>query len=250
MVCLSRSLSCSLLFWLLLLLFCLLDRTLVAHLVQQVCHLAFLLIGLLQLVQQLGLFDLQLLSNLFSLACLLYLLLDSVVVATLETVHVHRRQGAESRFCPGMTFSDFEELLLSLLQEADVVALNEFIDSYLLRLDIVIGIPIGVKSSLHAILNPLLRLNSILIKLSPIVLLGFFQMLLMLHHEVDSSLLFQIAIFTKLLLLLEVTDPLGGPLLLFTQLDNSVFDLVPLVLHLLVLDDCVHHLVLRFLRGN
>jgi len=120
----------------------------------------------------------------------------------------------------------------------------------LLRLDIAVGLPIREEGSLHVLLDTRLRLNSILIKLPPVVVFGVSQILLVLHHLVNPFLLLLVALVSELLLLLKITDALGSPLLFLAQLDYPVLNLVLLVFHLLGLDDCVHHVILRLLRVN
>lgn len=71
--------------------------------------------GLLQLVQKLGLFELEFLRDFLGPSHFLHLLLHSIVVVALEIVHVHSSQGAECRLCTRVTLSDFKELLLFLL---------------------------------------------------------------------------------------------------------------------------------------
>ena len=86
-------------------------------------------------------------------------------------MHVHLTHRVEMGFGSDLHIFYFLELLLPFPQENQIIALHQVVDSRLLGFDVIVGRPVRVESPLHALLNPRLRVDSILGELSTVVIL-------------------------------------------------------------------------------
>ena len=128
--------------------------------------------------------------------------------------------------------------------------IDDFIDLLLLIFDIVVSTSIRLECSFHVLMDSILGVQSVLRELLPIIILGILALPEHLGLDSKSVGLFLIHLMHKLLLALQLFDALVRLLFLLFQLDNSVLELMFLVLLLLCNYNCVHHYILRFLRCN
>ena len=169
---------------LLLLSFKLFDGAVITDLVKNVSHVSLSLVGLLKFVEHLLLLNFEPLGNLIGLISIVLLVFDSPLVATLQVVEIHISNCVEMRFCTSLIILHSLKLSLLFFQESDIICMNHLIDSICLIFEIIVHISITLKCSLHALHNSGLRMNSVLVKFSSVVLFSFQQ-------EVHMILLFR-----------------------------------------------------------
>ena len=117
----------------------LLDWTLFANFVEGVCKFPFGLISLLESLQKLSLFLLELFREILRLLSIQLLILDALLVVTLQILNVHGTHRIEKGFSTHLIRFNLLEFLLPLPQEIEVVVLDEVIDTDLLVLQVVVG---------------------------------------------------------------------------------------------------------------
>ena len=172
----------------------LLHWTGVARLIKHFSHVSLDLVGFLQFVQQLGLFQFQFLRNLIGIRSVILFVSHPILVTTFQILLVQVTHGVEVRFCPHLRVLDTLEFPLIFFQELYVIGVNHIIDSTLLVLNIVISSSIRLERAFHALHNARLGVNTVVVEFSSVMFLCVVLEVAQVRHLGESGALLVIHI--------------------------------------------------------